>query len=144
VQTPRRGGLLAQAQHQASEAAAREGRARVHGAHPGGVASRIEQCCVAPCGVIAAEQGGAAAPSAAGRKRAVAFDHEIGAVVDQLGIQAHDVERRFDGLGAKKIAQQSADRRGHQHAQRRDVLAARQPMREGRVRRRQFVPAFGA
>jgi hypothetical protein len=74
--------------------------------------------------MIAAEQGGAAAPSAAGRKRAV--------------------ERRFDDPGGKKIAQQSADRRGHQHAQRRDVLAARQPMREGRVRRRQFVPAFGA
>jgi hypothetical protein len=78
------------------------------------------------------------------RPQARRFDHEIGAVVDQLGIQAHDVERRLDGLGAKKIAQQSADRRGHQHAQRRDVLAARQPMDEGRVRRRQFVPAFGA
>jgi hypothetical protein len=83
---------------------------------PGGVASRIEQCRIAPCGVIAAEQGGAAAPSAAGRKRAVALDHEIGAVIDELGIQAHDVERRLDDLRGKKIAQQFADRRGHQHA----------------------------
>ena len=33
---------------------------------------------------------------------------KTGAVIDELGIQAHDVERRLDGLRGKKIAQQSA------------------------------------
>jgi hypothetical protein len=64
----------------------------VHRPHPGRVASRVQQGGVAPGRMVAAEQGGATAPTAAPGQDALVLHDEIGAVDDQLAVQAHDVE----------------------------------------------------
>ena len=84
---------FAKAQHQTAEAAACVSRAGVHRAYAGCVFSRIEQGRVAPRSMIAAEESCAAAPSATACNGIAVFDDKIGAVVDELGVEAHDRTR---------------------------------------------------
>jgi hypothetical protein len=72
--------------------------------------------------VVAAEQGGPPAPTAATGQPSVILDHEIGAVGDQLAVQAHDVERGGHRVRLQERLQKFADRGVHQVAQRRQVL----------------------
>ena len=80
--------------------------------------------------MIAAEQGGAPAPAAASGDRTVLLDDEIGAIVDQLRVEAHHIERRLDSLGRKEAALQLPDRGRHQIFQHGNVVAPCEAMGE--------------
>src|SRR5262245_44878152 len=88
-----RGRCFAERKDEAADAAARPTGMRVHGAHARGVCVRIEQGCVASARVIAAEQGCPPAPAAATDDGFAIEDGVIGPIVDQLRVEAHDLER---------------------------------------------------
>jgi hypothetical protein len=77
------------------------------------VAGRIEQGRVASGRVVAAKQRRPPAPTAAARDLIAILDDEIGAVGDQLGVQAHDLVRGLHPLRWQERLQQFANRLVH-------------------------------
>ena len=104
--------FLAQRQDESADAAPGEVRVGVHRADPRGIGVRVEKMRVSAGRVIGAEQGGATAPASAPRKDSVPLDDEVGAVVDQLGVEAHNRVARRD-LGRVEVpALEHVDRAG--------------------------------
>ena len=84
------GGVLAQLEDQPSHPSPGEIRVGVHRPHPRGVAGRIKELGIPAGRVVAAVQGGPAAPAAAAGDVPLAFHDEVGSVRHQLAIEAHD------------------------------------------------------
>ena len=79
------------------------------------------QARVAAGGGVAAVVGGAPAPAAAAGERAVEVDDEVGAVVDELGVEAHDGAAGGDLRRGEERPLQLADRGVHQRRERGQV-----------------------
>jgi hypothetical protein len=71
--------------------------------------------------VIAAVEGGAAAPATAPNKQPAGLDHEVRPVVDQLPVEAHDRAARTDLSLVEVPLLQLVDGGLHQRSQRGDV-----------------------
>src|SRR6185295_10874106 len=82
---------------------------------------------------VSAVEGRAPAPAAAAGQRTLLLDHEIGSIVDQLSVDAHDGPAGSDLIRTEKRLLELGDGALHQRGQGGDVLAASQPMREGLI-----------
>lgn len=71
--------------------------------------------------MVAAIERVAIAPAAAADRHAPVLDHAIGAVGDQLRVEAHDRAAGLDLFGREEAALQLLDGEVHDLAQRRDI-----------------------
>jgi hypothetical protein len=124
------GGVFAGCEEQSAEAAAGPIRVDEDGADFGGVQSGIEKIGFANGGVVAAEEGFAFAPTAAGDDyfcgRAFrCFRYEIGLVCDELGVEAEDgAESAFDLGGRIVVGLEDADGGFNEGVESREVCGA--------------------
>jgi hypothetical protein len=88
-----------------------------------------DEGCIASLRMIAAEQGGACAPSAGGDDLLVLLDDQISAVFNQLAVETHDGERRRHLVGRQIGRKQLCDGCLHQQLQLRCIAGVGVPPR---------------
>ena len=109
------GGVFAGFEEQSAEAAAGPIGMNEDGANFGGVGGGIEKVGFAEGGVVAAEEGFAFAPTAAGDdgfcgEAGGCFRYEIGLVGEELGVEAENgAEGAFDLCGSVVVGLEDAD-----------------------------------
>src|SRR5690606_7426751 len=123
--------LFAERHHAPPHPAADMVRMGVHGADTRGIPRRVEERRIAqPGAVVTAVECRAARPAAASCDFALALDDEIGAVVDQLGVETHDGMARGD-LGFAQIPfLEFADRERHYGAKTVEIGRSGEAMRQ--------------